>query len=104
MQRIDTPIRCTFMTPREAELTREVAELRELIAELRQTIATQQATIERLLRQSFGRSSERDTGPTLFDGVDDNERSLNDSHVTATDNELSLTDTEVSVGKRKGHG
>ena len=104
MQRIDTPIRCIIMTPREAELTRENAELHDLIAELRQTIETQQATIDRLLRQHFGRSSERDTGPTLFDGINDNELSINDSEVSTIDNELTPTDTEVSPKKRKGHG
>ena len=69
-----------------------------------QTIATQQATIDRLLRQHFGRSSERDTGPTLFDGIDDNELSINDSEVSTIDNEMSTIDNEVSSKKRKGHG
>ena len=78
MQRIEAPIRCISMTPREAELTRENAELRELITELRATIERQQVVIDRLLRHSFGRSSVGDTGPTLFDGIDDNELSLTD--------------------------
>ena len=74
----------------------------ELIADLRATIQRQQAIIDRLLRQHFGRSSERDTGPTLFDGIDDTELSITDSEVSSIDNELTLTDTEVSVSKRKG--
>jgi transposase len=62
------------MTTRERELDAEnahlratVAQLRDLVAELGRTVESQQATIDRLTRLAFGRSSERHTGPTLDD-------------------------------------
>ena len=69
--------RTTGMTPApdpDAELAAlrdEVAHLRRVnqellgtVAELRTTIEKQQAHIERLVRMTFGRRSERVTGPT----------------------------------------
>jgi transposase/uncharacterized coiled-coil protein SlyX len=47
-----------------------IAELRGVVAELRKQIDAQQAHIHRLVKLTFGRSSERVEGPTLFDGFD----------------------------------
>src|SRR3954470_9851931 len=76
--------RTTGMTPApdpEVELTAlrdEVAHLRRVnqellgtVTELRATIEKQQAHIERLVRMTFGRRSERVTGPTLFGDLPD---------------------------------
>jgi transposase len=52
-----------------AHLRRVNQELLATVAELRSTVEEQQAHIDRLLRMTFGRRSERVTGPTLFDGV-----------------------------------
>ena len=41
------------------------------MAELRATVEKQQAHIDRLVRMTFGRRSERVTGPTLFDDLPD---------------------------------
>jgi transposase/uncharacterized coiled-coil protein SlyX len=64
------------MTPREAQLERDkahlratVAELHAALADLRATVEKQQAHLDRLVRMTFGRSSERAIGPTLFDAV-----------------------------------
>lgn len=46
-------------------------ELLATVAELRATIEKQQAHIERLVRMTFGRRSERVTGPTLFADIPD---------------------------------
>jgi transposase len=46
-----------------------IAELRDVVAELRQRIESQQAHIHRLVHLTFGRSSERVEGPTLFDAI-----------------------------------
>ena len=65
------------MTPRERELESDnahlratVAELRDLVADLRRQLDRQQATIDRLTRIAFGRSTERLPGPTPFDAVE----------------------------------
>src|SRR5215471_829324 len=52
-----------------AHLRRVNQELLATVAELRATVEKQQAHIERLVRLTFGRRSERLTGPTLFDGL-----------------------------------
>lgn len=64
------------MTTRDAELEREnahlratVAELHAVLADLRATLEKQQAHLDRLVKMTFGRSSERLVGPTLFDAV-----------------------------------
>jgi hypothetical protein len=44
-------------------------ELLGTVAKLRTTIERQQAYIDRLVQMTFGRKSERVTGPTLFDGL-----------------------------------
>ena len=48
-------------------------ELLATVAELRATVEKQQAHIDRLVRMTFGRRSERVAGPTLFDGLPDPE-------------------------------
>ena len=57
-----------------AALRAEVAHLRRVnqellgtVTELRATVEQQQAHIDKLVRMTFGRKSERITGPTLFD-------------------------------------
>lgn len=79
------------MTPRERELEAQnaqlratVTELRELVADLRAQIVQQQATIDRLTRIAFGRSSERLAGPTVDAG---------DQSPSPRDTPLSRTDT-----------
>jgi transposase len=52
-----------------AHLRRVNQELLATVAELRATIEKQQAHIDRLVRMTFGRRSERVTGPTLFDDL-----------------------------------
>jgi transposase/uncharacterized coiled-coil protein SlyX len=52
-----------------AHLRAVVEELRGAVAELRQQVASQQAHIHRLVKLTFGRSTERVEGPTLFDGT-----------------------------------
>jgi len=47
-----------------------IAELRGVVADLRKQIDAQQVHIHRLVKMTFGRSSERAEGPTLFDGLD----------------------------------
>jgi transposase len=47
-----------------------IAELRAVVADLRKQIDAQQAHIHRLVKKTFGRSSERADGPTLFDGLE----------------------------------
>src|SRR3954447_24935113 len=52
-----------------AHLRRVNQELLATVADLRSQVEKQQAHIDRLVRRTFGRSSERLTGPTLFDGL-----------------------------------
>src|SRR5262249_57711308 len=56
-----------------AHLRRVNQELLATVAELRVTVQKQQAHIDRLVRMTFGRRSERVAGPTLFDGLPDPE-------------------------------
>ena len=65
------------MSQREAELELEnarqaaiIAELRDLVDSLRVELEQKNLTIERLLKMQFGRSTERDVGPTLFDEIE----------------------------------
>ena len=65
------------MSTREAQLERTVAEKDAIIAELRDLVAAlqteneqQKISIDRLVKMTFGRSSERHIGPTLFDGIE----------------------------------
>jgi transposase len=76
--------RTTGMTPAPgpdtdlAALRAEVAHLRRVnqellatVADLRATVERQQSHIDKLVRMTFGRRSERVVGPTLFDDVPD---------------------------------
>ena len=54
-----------------AHVRRVNQELLATVAELRATVEKQQAHIDRLVRMTFGRRSERVAGPTLFDSLPD---------------------------------
>jgi transposase len=90
-----------------AALRAEAAHLRQVnqellatVAELRATIEKQQAHIERLVQMTFGRRSERVTGPTLFDGLPDA-----DLNIPAADPPVALDPLPVSApARRRGHG
>jgi transposase len=75
-----------------------IAELRAVVADLRKQIDAQQAHIHRLVKMTFGRSSERAEGPTLFDGLDADAEPIHTTVVEAT------PDAEAVAPKRKGHG
>lgn len=84
-----------------AHLRRVNQELLDTVAELRATVERQQAHIDRLVRMTFGRKSERVvTGPTLFDDL------------LALDPPEPATDVprepdpppEPATPKRRGHG
>ena len=75
-----------------------IAELRGVIAGLRTQIDAQQAHIHRLVKITFGRSSERVEGPTLFDGLDD------EADPTPVIVVEGAPEAEVPERKRKGHG
>jgi transposase len=67
-----TPMSAAHTLPLPDDLATCQHMVRELLAtvtDLRATIEKQQAHIERLVRLTFGRRSERLTGPTLFDTV-----------------------------------
>lgn len=90
-----------------AALRAEVAHLRRVneellgtVSELRATVERQQAHIDRLVRISFGRKSERVTGPTLFDDVPDR-----DPPPPAADAPVAPDPpSEPAAPKRRGHG
>src|SRR5262245_49514692 len=75
-----------------------IAELRVVVADLRKQVEAQQAHIHRLVKITFGRSSERVEGPTLFDGLD-TKPDATPSPVVAPP--ISATNP---APKRKGHG
>jgi transposase len=69
--------RSNRMSEREVQLEREngqlretLAEFRDLVAELRQQLEQQATHIDRLVKMTFGRKSERHVGPSLFDGLE----------------------------------
>jgi transposase len=75
-------------------------ELLATVAELRATIERQQGHIDRLVRMTFGRRSERLTGPTLFDGVPDAAPDLPAVDPPAEPD----PPPESAPAKRRGHG
>jgi transposase len=75
-----------------------VAELRAVVADLRKQIDAQHAHIHRLVKMTFGRSSERAEGPTLFDGLGA------DADPTPVIMVKATPEPEAAVPKRKGHG
>lgn len=84
-----------------AHLRRVNAELLGTVTELRATVERQQAHIDRLVRMTFGRKSERVvTGPTLFDDIPD------PAPPPSARNAVSAPDPppEPAPAKRRGHG
>jgi transposase len=75
-------------------------ELLATVAELRATIEKQQVHIERLVRMTFGRRSERVTGPTLFDEVPNADPNLPAADPPVAPN----PPPESAPAKRRGHG
>src|SRR5262245_40966978 len=75
-----------------------IAELRGVVAHLRRQVDAQQAHIHRLVKMTFGRSSERADGPTLFDGLDPEAEPIPVAVVEAT------AEVDAVKPKRKGHG
>jgi transposase len=73
-----------------------VRELLATVTELRATVEKQQAHIERLVRLTFGRRSERLTGATLFDGLAGPE--------PTPEPEPEPTPTPEPATSRRGHG
>ena len=74
-----------------------IAELRGVVGDLRKQVEAQQAHIHRLVKMTFGRSSERIEGPTLFDGIDSPEAEVTTPVVPPPPALPPPT-------KRKGHG
>jgi transposase len=84
-----------------AHLRRVNEELRATVAELRATVERQQAHIDRLVRTTFGRRSERVAGPTLFDDLPDPEPS---PPPTECARPVPEPPTEDVTPRRRGHG
>jgi transposase len=83
-----------------AHLRRVNAELLATVAELRAAMEKQQRHIDRLVRMTFGRRSERVAGPTLFDGLPDPEPTPPPADAPSTPEPA----TESAVPRRRGHG
>jgi transposase len=83
-----------------AHLRRVNEELLATVAELRGTIEKQQAHIDRLVRRTFGRRSERVAGPTLFDALPDPEP----APPAAADAPSAPEPPTESAVPRRGHG
>src|SRR5262245_52779039 len=82
-----------------AHLRRVNQELLATVAELRSTVEKQQAHIDRLARMTFGRRSERVTGPTLFDDIPDPGPPPANKPPTVPD-----SPRDSAAPKRRGHG
>src|SRR5215831_14788817 len=97
---MDPASELTALRAEAAHLRRVNQELLATVAELRATVEKQQAHIDRLVRRTFGRSSERLTGPTLFDDLPDP-----DPPPPAADSP-SVPDSppESATPRRRGHG
>jgi transposase len=83
-----------------AHLRRVNQELLSTVAELRATVEKQQAHIDRLVRMTFGRRSERVPGPTLFDGLPEPEPAPSAADAPPAPE----TPTESAASRRRGHG
>src|SRR5262245_33393918 len=82
-----------------AHLRRVNQELLATVTELRSTVKKQQAHIDRLVRMTFGRRSERVTGPTLFDSIPDpGPLPANQSQAVPD------SPPDSAIPKRRGHG
>ncbi len=75
-----------------------IVELRGVVVELRKQVDAQQAHIHRLVKMTFGRSSERVEGPTLFDSLEPEADPTPAIVVEAT------PVGDAPARKRKGHG
>jgi transposase len=84
-----------------AHLRRVNQELLSTVAELRATVERQQAHIDRLVRMTFGRRSERVAGPTLFDGLPDPEPA---PPAGADAPPVPEPPPEEATPRRRGHG
>src|SRR5262245_60792362 len=82
-----------------AHLRRVNQELLATVAELRSTVEKQQAHIDRLVRMTFGRRSERVTGPTLFDDLPDPAPPPVNKSPAVPD-----SPPDSATPKRRGHG
>lgn len=76
-------------------LKAQLAEVLALVGTLRGTIEKQQSHIAKLVKMTYGRSSERVEGPTLFDGLEAEPTPVA---------EAIPEPAEELVPKRKGHG
>jgi transposase len=84
-----------------AHLRRVNAELLGTLAELRATVERQQTHIDKLVRMTFGRKSERViTGPTLFDDITDPDPPPPPSDTPVEP----VPPPEPATSKRRGHG
>src|SRR4051794_35453716 len=81
-----------------AHLRRVNLELLATVAELRSTVEEQQAHIDRLVRMTFGRRSERVTGPTLFDDLPEPEL------LPASNSPVTDSPPDSASPKRRGPG
>src|SRR5262245_47145626 len=81
-----------------------IAELRAVVADLRKQVDAQQAHIHRLVKMTFGRSSERAEGPTLFDGLDSEVDPTPTIVVEATTVGDATPEAEAPTPRQKGHG
>ena len=79
------------------QLREQVQQLLALVGELRNTIDSQQAHIAKLVKMTFGSSSERVQGPTLFDDI------APEPTATPIISDIPVT-PESPPPKRKGHG
>jgi transposase len=77
-------------------LKAQLQEVLTIVGQLRVTIEKQQDHIDKLVKMTFGRKSERVKGPTLFDNPPDEDAPSPASPVRA--------EPDVLVLKRKGHG
>src|SRR5262245_31820202 len=95
-----TPDELGDLRAEAAHLRRVNQELLATVAELRATVERQQAHIDRLVRMTFGRRSERVAGPTLFDGLPDPDP----PPPTADSPAVPDTPPEPATPRRRGHG
>ena len=79
------------------QLREQVQQLLALVGELRGTVDRQQAHIAKLVKMTFGSSSERVQGPTLFDDI------APEPTATPISSDIPMT-RESPPPKRKGHG
>jgi transposase len=96
---VEPPTDLAALREEAAHLRRVNQELLATLAQLRATVEQQQAHIDRLVRMTFGRSSERVTGPTLFDDFLDPEPTP-----PAADHTAAAEQSAAATTRRRGHG